>query len=153
MFIFSCKCRGIPRDQGEEAFLDERYSDSHYSLIDYGWDKVVLVYKLGSDGKAYAIAIGLWGCPNFGDECQSLRSCLGWSWLREGQAHALGHQHVHCGLVHQDVRFPRSWLQRPAGHLVCQGPPLDCLPARYCHHSPTGRSSLGTSRVSISLRN
>ena len=46
----------------------------------------------------------------------SLRSCLGWSWLREGRARALGHQHVHRGLVaHQEVRFPWGCLQRAAG--------------------------------------
>jgi len=36
---------------------------------------------------------------SLGDERQSLRSCLGWSWLCEGHVHALGHQHVHRGLV------------------------------------------------------
>ena len=55
VIIFRCKCRGKHRYQGEEAFLDEWDSDSHYLLIDYGWDKVVMVYKLGSDGKAYAM--------------------------------------------------------------------------------------------------
>jgi len=56
IFIFNCKCRGIHRNQGEEAFLDGWKYDSHCFLIDCGRNKDVLVHKLRSDGEAYPMS-------------------------------------------------------------------------------------------------